>query len=245
MATTDTRSPLLVDRRVGSSELFARLRERRVPCELTTLPFGDFAFATVGANGQAVAIGVERKRIRDFVQSVHTGRLAGHQLPGLTDLYTHRWLVIEGAYRVGRLSEQIEIRTGTQWQPVFSSLGFDRALLTLELRGGLRVKRTVDEAETAHFLDALHGWWTMKDFAEHRSHLALHLPPDRAVFVKPPLVQRVAAILDGIGFTKAHAVARHFRSVRDLVDASEEQWRQIPGIGTKLATRLHQSLRTR
>jgi ERCC4-type nuclease len=236
--------PLLIDRRVGSADLFPLMQRRRVPVELVTLPFADFAFATVGPDGEPVTIGVERKRINDLTSSIKDGRLAGHQLPGLVEQYSHYWLLIEGYWRVDDGMIQVPRGRG-RWVSLMSALGMERFLCTLELKAGCRIRQTADPEGTATFLEGLWGWWTQKAFDKHRSHLALHKPPDVALFGKPPLVQRVAAELQGVGFEKSAVIGRHFGTVVDLAAAEEGAWTAIPGIGTTLAQRIHHSLRKR
>lgn len=235
--------PILVDRRVGSADLFTPLQRRRIPVELVTLEYADFAIVTASPAGDPILVGVERKRIRDMVQSLHSGRLAGHQLPGLIAHYTHRWIVVEGVWRCGD-DGQIEVPIGKgRWDSIrMDAVGLERYLLTLELKGGCGIRHTRSAEDTATFLDALHGWWTKKAWGRHRSHLTLHKPPDVALFTKPGLVARLAAELPGVGFERAAAVARKFRTPLDMLIAGEDEWRTVPGIGKTLARRITQAL---
>ncbi len=232
--------PLWLDRRKGSGELYTLLQARHLPVELTLLEFGDLAFCGHSPLGpSSVLIGIERKRIRDLLQSFTSGRLSGHQLPGLTETYAHRWLVVEGAYREsadGFL--ELPRRPGQPWEKVrMLYRAVEAYLLTLTLRGGLHVQRTFSPEETCGWVAQLWAWWTTKAYSEHRSHLALHDAPDHHVFFRPGLVQRVAAQLPGID-QKAVAVAAAFPTVLDMAVASEDVWQTIPGIGKVGAGRL-------
>lgn len=226
--------PLLLDDRIGSKELFVPLQQKGVPLELTRLRFGDAAVVGNGPDGVTM-VGVERKRIRDLLASLMTGRLAGHQLPGLVEEYAYRWIVVEGVYRTNTLG-YVEIPKGQgRWESLrFDGLALDKYLLTLELRGGCGVKRTYNIDETAQFLAALHSWWGEK-WESHRGHLALHTPPDAMILVKPSLSREWAAKLPGIGFERAGAVAEKFKSGLALALATEEELRRIDGIGRKIA----------
>jgi excinuclease UvrABC nuclease subunit len=48
--------------------------------------------------------------------------------------------------------------------------------------------------------------------------------------------------LPGIGIEKSAAVAAHFETVRALIEASPEQWQEIPGIGKTLAKKITEAL---
>lgn len=234
MKKRESPPPLLLDDRIGSRELFLPLQKQHVPLELTRLRFGDAAIVGNGPGGYTM-IGIERKRIRDLLASLMTGRLAGHQLPGLVDEFAYRWIVVEGVYRTNS-DGRIEIPKGNgKWESLrFDGVGLDKYLLTLELRGGCSVKRTYDIGETSQFLAALYSWWT-EPWDSHRGHLALHSPPDAMVMVKPSLVRRWAAELPGIGFEKSGLVAERFKSCVELATATEAEFREVDGIGQKIA----------
>lgn len=239
----ETPSPIYIDKRVGSNELVVPLQARGVPVELTHLQYGDCCFIGHGPESQVV-VGIERKRITDLLQSLTTGRLSGHQLPGLCESYQYRWLLVEGVYRETK-EGLIEVPRKGAWETIrLQYAAVENYLITLTLRGGLHVHRTYSITESAAWLDALHKWWTRKEWHEHRSHLALHQAADYAVFFRPTLVQRVAAQLPGID-EKAKDIAVKFKSVADMVAAEEPEWRSIPGIGKVTAARIHKALRTR
>jgi ERCC4-type nuclease len=240
----DIPSPIYIDRRIGSAELYTPLQNRGVPVELTTLEFGDVCFIGYGPETQIV-VGVERKRITDLLQSLISGRLSGHQLPGLVESYAYRWLLVEGSYRESP-DGFVEIPRGHgKWDVIrLQYTALENYLVTLCLRGGIHVQRTYSVHESAAWLDALHRWWTRKDWADHRSHLALHQSADYAIFLRPTLVHAMAAQLPGID-QKAKDIAVKFKSVADMVAAEEPEWRTIPGIGKTLAARIHKALRTR
>jgi ERCC4-type nuclease len=235
---------IYLDRRTGSAELFLPLQQRGVPVELTTLDYGDAVFAGKGPSGP-VLIGIERKRVTDLLQSLQSGRLSGHQLPGLVSYHEYRWLLVEGQYRESPEGLLELPRRGKPWELVrFKYAALEGYLTTLTLRGGLHVQRTYDQNESAAWLVSLYRWWTTKDWAGHRSHLALH-EADSSVglWSKPTLAHRVAAQLPGID-AKAGAVARAFPTVIDIAAATEPQWTAIDGIGKVTARRIMAALQS-
>jgi ERCC4-type nuclease len=88
---------ITIDRRTGSGELLP-LFPKGV-AELGCLEYGDFAWIGKGPEGLPLAIGVERKQIHDLVNSMASGRLQAHQLPGMINTYKISYLVIEGIWR--------------------------------------------------------------------------------------------------------------------------------------------------
>lgn len=232
---------IYLDRRQGSKELYLPLQAEHVPVELTDLEYGDACFIGEGPAGE-ILIGVERKRITDLIASFTTGRLSGHQLPGMVEHYAYRWLLVEGQYRRSHHGF-LEVPRGPRWvEHRVQHAALEAYLLTLQLRGGIRLQRTFDLGDSAAWLATLYRWWTGKRWREHRSHLALQDVVDANVWNRPNLVHRMAAQLPGID-EKAVSVAQHFSTVAEMVEASEGAWRQISGIGKITAERVTRALR--
>jgi ERCC4-type nuclease len=226
---------ILVDPRAGSVDYIPLLRGLGATVEAVTLDFGDVAFY-----GSGRSIGIELKRLNDMLNCIVTGRFSGHQLPGLAAQYQEAWLIVEGYWRPGPLDGVLETRRGREWVPV--KLGartwmyrdFDNYLTTVEVKGGVRVKRTAGPDETARAVYGLYAWW--QDFDGHHSHLALNRASrDTGLFVKQTFVRRVAAELPGVGFERSGMCAGAFSTVRKMMQASDKEWTRLPGIGAKLA----------
>lgn len=238
--------PLQVDRRIGSSDLYLPLMQAGVPTDLTDLTYGDCAFLGRGPADRPVTIGIERKTVPDLVQSLLTGRLNGHQLPGLIGGYEFAWILVEGAYRSDDEGCLLLPRKGG-WYPLslrgqrFQAATLDAWLLTLSLRGGARVVQTWNASGTVRWLKALYLWWTQKAWEEHHGHLALDqaMPERDAVLLIPPtIVQRIAAQLPGIGYSRAKDVSNAFPTILTMACAPAQQWKTIPGIGPVLSERV-------
>lgn len=226
------------------------LRFWRIPCQLTRLDFGDAAFVGNGPDGDT-SVAIEIKEVHDALSCIGDGRFAGHQLPGLLSVYDRVWLVVEGRFYPEFSTGLLRAETGNRGRSKELFLGsrrtmyrdLDHWLTSMEVRAGLRLRRTRDRRETARVIADLWGWF-QKDWSEHKSHLALHEEtPDRAIFVRPSLLRKVAAQLEGVGWQKSQMVAQKFKTVENMMNASVEQWKEIPGIGKVLAERCYASLR--
>jgi ERCC4-type nuclease len=111
-------------------------------------------------------------------------------------------------------------------------------LMTLTFKAGIRVMVTSDIGDSAALIVAMYTWFTAKDWADHRSHLAMAGGADlrdSAVLIKPSVLRRIAAELPGIGWDRSAKVAQHFHSVIEMALSSEPDWEEIPGIGPKTA----------
>ena len=236
-----------IDRRIGSAHLQPLLQKMGVPVQVQTLEYGDVAFEGRGPEERPVPVGIEVKTLGDLLASLTTGRLMGHQMPGLLAHYEHVYLVVQGFYKINR-EGAIETRMGRDWHPlvlggrVFLWRDLSGLLTTLETRCGVHLRQTSGAHETALTVAGLYHWWTGKAYADHRSHLAFHEIPDSQVSLgTPPLVVRLAKELPGIGYKRAHAIGAVFPTPQVMANASAAQWAQIEGIGSTLAHRLERA----
>src|ERR1035437_1042749 len=127
---------ILVDRRIGSNDLLAPLKAARFEVQLVELEVGDIAFEGKGPNGTTLNVGVELKVLGDRINSLRTGRLAGHQLPGLLKPYDYAWLLVEGQWRANAAGPVTTQKRRGLWAAVpgkMSASELDKQLLTLEL----------------------------------------------------------------------------------------------------------------
>src|ERR1035437_5462042 len=204
---------ILVDRRVGSNDLLAPLKAAGFEAQLVELDFGDIAFEGKGPNGTTLNIGVELKVLGDLINSLRTGRLAGHQLPGLLKTYDHAWLLMEGMWHVDSQNGQLLRAVHGRWKKIpghMSASELEKQILTLELCGGLHVAHTHTRADTVRFLGNLYHWWTDRALDNHTSHLALHVSP--TVYAISPFRAAVCQ-WPAIGVKTSKAVEQRFRTI--------------------------------
>jgi len=236
---------IMVDRRIGSGDLVNYLPKSSAA--LDTLKFGDAAFIGYGPKHTPVRVGIEIKALGDACSSIRSGRFAGHQLPGLLTDYDKIYVIVEGQFRIGPEGQLQTPRHGS-WRT--AQFGYDAWMYneldnwmnTISAVSGIMIKRTMNRKESAAVILNLYKWWTVKGFEKHRSHVGFDTS-GRPTLCKPGLVRRVAAQFPGIGWEKSAAVAKHFKTVHDMVHSKPEDWQQIKGIGKVIATRTVASLR--
>ncbi len=234
---------ITLDDRTGSAEL-APLFPPTIPVQVSRLDFADAMFLGNGPDESIVTIGIERKAVRDLLNSMVTGRLSGHQLPGLFQQYDYVYILVEGCWRYGK-EGILESMVGNYWVP--STMGERRFMAkemvaflnTLAIKVGVQVVYSDNPQETVSLIGTLYHWWNSKSFSQHDSHLSPNKAhkgdQGQAQFTKPSLVRRVAAEIKGIGWGKSKEVAEYFPSVRRMAMASEQEWRSIQGIGKGIA----------
>src|SRR5574342_372474 len=143
--------------------------------QLGRLEYGDVSFVGNGPDDTPVLVGIERKSIGDLLNTITSGRFAGHQLPGLINSYNVVYLIVEGLYRPGP-SGLLELRYGAGWAP--NEMGrrwmyneVECWVSTMEEKAGLRLRRAPGPPETAAIIQSLHQWWCSKEYEDHRAHL--------------------------------------------------------------------------
>lgn len=231
---------ILIDPRVGSKDLYPPLKSFRYPVKLSPLEYGDVAFTGRGPDERPVLVGVEVKKIGDVLSCIQDGRFAGHQLPGLQQSFEVYWLLVEGLTRAGKGG--LEIHGSRGWyEPQgrrMSYAAFIHWMLTMEIRGGCRIARTADRAETVAWVASLYTWWTEKKWDKHESVHAIHddpgeLKPYMVALLRPTKRQMIAAKL--LGAKTGLEALKHFGCITNMVLATEKEWMEVKGVGRERA----------
>lgn len=233
------------------------------------LTAGDIAFSGEGKGGLPVMVGVERKRIRDMLGSIRTGRFSGEQLPKLNTHYEHVFLLLEGDFRTdwatGLLSEYrwdpeerrkawVPITLGKE---VFLGLFLDSFIATITTHTPVQLIRTRDVKESVEsVLSLAHSF--SKPWDDHTAHISIHRPDQYGNEGKASTVRRVAFNLSGVGWERSGEIDRHFPSVESMVhkttacDRCENrvcapvlpsEFQKLDGFGKVLSKRVYSQLR--
>ena len=244
---------IAVDYRRGSHELVVPLEAMGHEVAETDLPFGDIAFVGKGEAGVPVDIGIEFKKLEEFVDSLKTQRLQGHQMLGMQDAFEFRYLLIEGELlydKRGRLLKRIGKH---EFAPMPGGIGIYELMKrvhVLHLRGGLNPLWARNRRDTLMQLDVLYKVWTDKALDEHTSHLAIYQPP---ALIPVSQFRQTVATLPGIALRVSLAVERAFdASLRRAFNAGLQQWANIEivdrnghskRLGPKVAERIQEAVR--
>lgn len=110
-------------------------------------------------------------------------------------------------------------------------------LATVEIKGGMHIKRAFDKRESAEVIMGLYTWW-QKEWEDHKSLEAFDTSGTPTLLRKPILLRRIAAELADIGWKKSAKVEEHFDSVRQMMEAGPSEWMSIEGIGKTITARV-------
>jgi ERCC4-type nuclease len=248
---------ILVDSRVGSRDLIELLPDKLASS--TTLDSGDVAFLGVGVNDEPWPIAVEIKTVSDALDSFHSGRFAGGQLPRLLGSYKLTYVLIEGIWQTTpdgfiQLGRIVPTRNGFIWQATISTKtrqsSFDNWITSIGELPGVRIKRSLDRDDTARQILNLYNRW-QKPYSAHTSAFPQYEERWRVedstdslgMFREPSFEEQVAKRLPRIGQAKAQTIAAHFGSVYRMVTATEDEWLTIPGLGKKTVKDIRQALK--
>lgn len=250
---------LYIDTAVGSKEFESLLHQRHgvkvavVPLRYSTGGSADFAFLTASnfmGLTEPSRIAIERKTLSDMQGSLLRNRFAKQVCGMLTD-YQLAWLVVEGLWRNGD-DDAIEtpryIDGKLRWvQDQHSSLTYSQLsswLTRYDVAGGGRIHRwrTSTRHETAAWIASTFRWCN-KDWKKHQLFTIEKMQPaQKALLFKPKEEDRVAAAFDRIGTKKMRMVVRHFESIIEMINASEDEW-VATGIGKAAAAHMWTAIR--
>lgn len=157
---------ITVDPRAGSEELIEPLRDRGHDVRVKRMPFGDVAFLGQGPEGRPVKVGIEVKKIGDFLSSVYTGRLGGYQLPGMLEHYDYCFILVQGRAKCGEDGEVLLHHKFAGWvEPAGGRsqyMAYVSMQMTLALLGNAMVIFSEDTEDSADLITAMFKWWTKK-----------------------------------------------------------------------------------
>lgn len=256
MILADSREPKnLVD-------LLRRYTNKQVQYATQQLDCGDYMWEGECQDGPGL-IGCERKKVADCLTSERSGRLQ-EQLGKMADAFDISLLIVEGEYRpditgfledvvwrkVSRKCEivkhaRINLRNREQRSKGRSDYRYaselHKFLMSTALIGRVTILRSLNELDTAQQIANAYAWFS-KPWDKHSSLQAVKFQAD-SVFRKASTLRMMAAQLPHIGWGKAKEVDQHFGTVERMVAASLDDWLEIPGIGSRIASDCFNALR--
>ena len=198
---------IVVDHREYRSNVVRNLAFKGTFVEPQQLDVGDYVLSS--------RIGVERKNVDDFLESLINGKLF-KQMAQLRDAYSRPVLILEG--------ENLLTKRNISHNAIFGSL----ASITVDF--GIPVLATKDASETADLLRVI----AKREQKEDKKEVAV-----RGEKTQMSLRERQQFIVEGLPNVSAVIAQRllsHFGSVKDIANATEEELLEVKGVGKNIAS---------
>ena len=206
---------IAVDNREYRSNVVRNLAMKGVKIEPQQLDVGDYVLSS--------RICVERKNVDDFLDSLLDGKLF-KQIQRLRDTYPRPMLVIEG--------ENLFTKRNINQNAIYGSLA------SISVDYGIPVMTTKDATETASLLTVV----ARREQKSEKKPVAI-----RGEKYQMSLKERQQFLVEGLPNVSAVLAKRllgHFGNIRDIANASEDELRQVEGIGKNIALDISKVLKT-
>ena len=208
-------------------KIIADYREYRAPVARNLTIKGAFVEPQqldVGDYVLSSRIGIERKDVDDFLQSLIDGKLF-KQIARLRDTYSRPILIIEG--------EGLLTKRNITHNAIFGSI------VSITVDFGVPIITTKNPLETADLLYVMAN----REQREDKKEVAV-----RGEKTPMSLREKQQFIVEGLPNVSAVLAKRlldHFGSVKDIVNASERELQEVAGIGKNIASDIFKILNTR
>lgn len=201
---------VVVDHREYRSNVARRLAKLNLQLISKQLDVGDYIVSS--------RIGVERKFIDDFLNSLLNGNLFP-QLQRLRDAYARPVLILEG--------EGLFTRRNINHKAIYGSL------ISIVVDFGIPVLSTADASETADLL------FVMAKREQRQQKKSVALRGSKPSF---SMAERQRFIIEGlpnVSSVMAKRLLSHFGSIHAVMNASEKELQEVHGIGKQTAKSIY------
>lgn len=198
---------IIVDHREYRSNVVRNLAIKGTSVEPQQLDVGDYVLSS--------RIGVERKNVDDFLESLIEGKLF-KQVAQLRDAYSRPVLILEG--------ENLFTKRNINHNAIFGSL----ASITVDF--GIPILTTKDAFETADLLNVI----AKREQRDDKKDVAV-----RGDKTQMSIRERQQFIIEGLPNISAVIAKRllsHFGSIKDITNTTEEELMDVKGVGKQIAT---------
>ncbi|MDG6218247.1 MAG: DEAD/DEAH box helicase [Candidatus Thermoplasmatota archaeon] len=205
---------IVVDHRESRSTVARALTKQSIHIISKQLVVGDYVVSS--------RIGVERKSVDDFLNSLLNGQLFS-QLQRLRDAYPRPVLILEG--------QGLFTKRNINHKAIYGTL------ISILVDFGIPILSTNDETETADLLSVM----AKREQRQENKSIAL-----RGSKSSCSLAEKQRFIVEGfpnISSLLAKRLLSHFGSIHLLVNASEKELQEVNGIGKQTAKLIYSVLR--
>ena len=198
---------IIVDHREYRSNVVKNLVIKGILVEPQQLNTGDYVLSS--------RIGVERKNVDDFLNSLINGKLF-KQISQLRNAYSRPVLILEG--------ENLLTKRNINHNAIFGSLA------SISVDFGIPILMTKNEIETADLLNVIAN----REQKQDKKHVSVR--GDKNQMSIKERQQFLVEGLPNVSAVIARRLLNYFGSIKDIANATEEELTQVPGIGKGIAS---------
>jgi Fanconi anemia group M protein len=202
---------IIVDNRERASQVLRNLSKMGFQIQFKQLQIADYVLSS--------RVGVERKIVTDFLQSLIDGRLLD-QIIELKKKYQKPLLLIEGEDLYGRRALHPEAIRGV--------------LMAISITLGVPIQWTKNEEETAQLLSMISKEEKKKGINEIKAYTERETPK------LAPSQENVIAGIPGIDTVLAKRLLQELGTIKRIFTIDETDLKEIKGIGPKLAEKIRE-----
>jgi len=201
---------IFADFREKGSGIIKELIEMDVELKLEALPAADYILSS--------RVGVEYKTVEDFIQSIIDGRLL-QQIKSLKNNFERPLLIIDGV-------EDIYSVRNVHANAIRGML----AAITVSY--GVPILYTKNFKDTAQLLNII----AKREQEETGKDFSLH-PQKKAMSIKEQQ-EYIISSLPGVGSLLSKPLLKHFKSVKNIINAEQKELEKVEKIGKKKAEKI-------
>lgn len=203
---------IYIDNRETASPVARTLSIFGLQIKLQHLPVGDYIVSD--------RVGVERKTLRDFTDSIKDGRLFSKELPNLSKTFERPILIIEG----GDLFSSSTLNENALYG----------ALISIMVNMDIFIYTTKDPIDTAKFLYQL-----AKKEQDTKEKKEFKIRFEKAPVKLNDVLEYIVAGIPGINRLRAQNLLEEFSKIKEIFNAEIGDLMKAPNIGKKLAQEIH------
>ncbi|MBL7147812.1 MAG: hypothetical protein ISS82_03230 [Nanoarchaeota archaeon] len=203
---------IIYDYRERNSGIIKELIKKGVDVEEKQLNSADFIIPTKNINGCLVEVGIERKTVGDFLNSIIDKRIL-NQLILLKENFSIPLLIIEGEENIYKIRN-------------FHPNSIRGMLASIAIDYQIPILHTKNPRDTSSLLVII-----AKRLEKPRRSISL-LKKRKPLILKEQQ-EYIIESLPGIGPTLAKSLLKNFKSVKKIINASEKRLKKVEKIGDK------------
>ena len=203
---------IIVDQRERSSGIIKELTKKDIKIEIRQLVIADFVIQTKDSEGKIIDVGIERKTINDFLNSIIDKRLIT-QLIALKENFQLPLLVIEGSENIYSLRN---------FHP--NSIRGMLASIAIDFQIPILFTRNLKDTAALLVIMAKRLEKPIKNISLLKKRKPLTLKEQQEYLIES---------LPGIGPTLSKSLLKRFKTVKRVINAKESRLIKIKKLGPK------------